>query len=80
MRYGYPLSLQQLLHDGRRMELLDLLDRPMDLQLVLLSIDDHKSSVGQAAQFELLDAAFHGRAAVVRSLLEAGTDKDATSC
>ena len=71
---GFPLYLQQLLHDGNVLGDGAELDASMDLQLVLLTISD--GSVFRLARADLADAARGNYDQVVRCLLEAGVDKD----
>ncbi|CAE7395722.1 unnamed protein product [Symbiodinium natans] len=76
--YGFPVSIQQLLHHGSHLiDSSDLtqLEMPMDVQVVLSGL----SSVEQKreASTELLEyAATQGHLQVARFLLEAGADKD----
>ena len=63
---GSPESMQQLLHESRCLDDMEVVDAPMDLQLVLVSVPPTRS--------DFLDAAEHGNIAVVRYLLERGVN------
>ena len=76
--YGFPLSLQQLTHDGDLLEDGAGLDAPMDLQLVLLTISG-LSARDRTARFAELELAYASRRnceKVARYLLEAGVGAD----
>ena len=72
--HGFPLCMQQLLHDGNTLDNTTQLDAAMDLQLVLLPLAtaDQKFEAGK----ELLKACGSGDLETARFLLEAGIDKD----
>ncbi|CAE7366345.1 ANKRD17, partial [Symbiodinium sp. CCMP2456] len=74
VRKGLPVCLQELLHDGIRLQDSNKLGAPMDVQLVLLSL-----AKGLEAAQELREAATKGEIEVVRLLLRASTDKDSTN-
>ena len=74
VRKGLPVCLQELLHDGVRLQDSVKLRAPMDIQLGLLSL-----AKGLEAAQELREAATKGEIEVVRLLLRASTDKDSTN-
>ena len=74
-QYGFPLSLQQLLHDGSVLEDgvdLGMLAMPMELHLVLLPVSEKVLSV--ASELEL--AAEQGHVQQIRWLFETDAFKD----
>ena len=70
--HGFPLCMQQLLHNGNGLDDSTKLDAPIDLQLVLLTL----SAAAQQcdAVNELCKSCFGGHLNIVRLLLEAGAD------
>ena len=72
VRHSFPVSLQQLLHNGSRLEDDEILVCPMDIQVVL----SQASSIPEvtiAAEF-FGYAALEGDSQVVRMLIDAGAD------
>ena len=69
-RYSIPLSLQQLLHNGRSLEDDNVLNAPIDLQLVLLPVSTDFQRF--EASDELVEACKHGLIEVARMLVDAG--------
>ncbi|CAE7946096.1 unnamed protein product [Symbiodinium sp. KB8] len=70
---GVPRCLQQLVHEGRRLDDTEEIREGMEVHLIL-----HLSSV-ESVGCELQDAAAKGRAKAVRLLLDAGLDADFTA-
>ena len=70
--YGFPVYLQQLLHDGSLLADDAKLDGLMDLQLVLMSI----SGPQLLAEEHLSKASRTNHVKIARSLLEAGVERD----
>ena len=66
-KHGMPVSLQQLLHDNRKLEDHDMLGAPMELQLILAT-----TAQDTEAKDELYEAASAGEVEVVRILLQSG--------
>ena len=72
-QHGIPASIpMKLLHDGTPLDDAATLDRPMDVDMVLLPISS--AEMGQVAN-ELSESAARGHVEVVRWLLQAGADK-----
>ncbi|CAE7218060.1 ANKRD17 [Symbiodinium natans] len=69
--HGFPICIQQLLHDGHCLEDGCKLEAPMDLQLVLLTVSNTQ---GGQAEAELGLAAIQGHVEVARFLLAAGPE------
>ncbi|CAE7566545.1 mask, partial [Symbiodinium pilosum] len=74
--HGFPLCMQQLLHNGNGLDDSTKLDAPIDLQLVLLALST-KAQQCEAAN-ELCESCLKGDLNIVRLLLEAGANKNAT--
>ena len=74
-KHGMPVSLQNLLHDGRKLSEQDKIGVPLELQLILATCV--QGTERKAAQ-ELHEAASAGEVEVVRLLLRSGVDKDFT--
>ena len=74
-RHGFPLCMQQLLHNGNCLDNSTELDAPIDLQLVLLTISTEVQKV--EATEELIGACVQGDLEIARRLLEAGANKSA---
>ena len=70
--HGFPMCMQQLLHNGINLDNSTKLDAPVDLQLALSA----KVQQAEAAK-ELADACKQGDLTVARLLLEAGADENA---
>ena len=74
-RCSIPVSVQKILYDGHPSDDAQLLDVPMDLQLVLESF--HGRPGQHRLDEELMEyAAKHGDAEVACRLLDAGADKE----
>ena len=71
--HGFPVCLQQLLCDGRRLENSASLDLVADVQLVLLPVS---GAPRLQVSDELHDAIRCGHTEAARLLLKAGADKD----
>ncbi|CAE7218269.1 ankrd46, partial [Symbiodinium pilosum] len=73
-RHGYPLCVQQFLHNGICLDNSTELNAPVGLQLVLLTVSSEVQRV-EAAQ-ELTGACVQGDLEIARRLLEAGANKN----
>ena len=71
--HGFPVCLQQLLCDGRRLENSASLELVRDVQLVLLPVS---GAPRLQVSDELLDALSYGHTEAARLLLKAGADQD----
>ena len=69
---GVPRCLQQLVHEGRKLDDTEEIGEGMEVQLIL-----HLSCVESVGR-ELQDAAANGHVAAVRLLLDAGLDANFT--
>ena len=74
-RHGFPLCMQELLHNGKSLINSTKLDAPIDLQLILLALSTEVQQ-DEAAK-ELTAACVQGDLEIARQLLEAGADKNA---
>ncbi|OLQ03376.1 Kinase D-interacting substrate of 220 kDa [Symbiodinium microadriaticum] len=77
--HGYPLCLQQLLHNGNALEDAAKLDEAMTVQLVLLAVCDTaqaRANMDEVADELVEYAAGLGNVETLRLLLEAGVDTD----
>ena len=77
-QYGFPVFMQQLVHDTGPLADGAKLDASMDLQLVLLTLSgpDQTGNAASIARVYLARAAQVNHIDMVRCLLEAGADKD----
>ena len=75
-QHGFPLCLQQLLHNGSGLDNASKLDAPIDVQLVLLPVSTETQS---AAASELTVACRDGFVKAARLLVEAGAMTGARS-
>ena len=71
---GFPVYLQQLLHEGNLLVDDDKLAGPMDVQLVLLTISDPATRL--LAEDDLSKALRSNHVEMARFLLKAGVDGD----
>ena len=76
--HGFPMCMQQLLHNGNGLDNSTELNAPIDLQLVLLVPCSEAQQYEAAA--ELAESCDKGDLKVARLLLEAGSDKDLRRC
>ena len=72
--HGFPICMQELMHNGKTLANLTLLDAPMDIELVLSAPSTAEQLL--AAGKELVKACETGSLEVVRSLLQVGVNKD----
>eukprot|EP00439_Symbiodinium_sp_Y106_P057419 s1119_g8.t1 len=72
--HGFPVYLQQLLHEGNLLVDDDKLAGPMDVQLVLLTISDPATRL--LAEDDLSKALRSNHVEMARFLLKAGVDGD----
>ena len=72
--HGFPMCMQQLLHNGRSLHDCHLMLKPIDRQMILL---DPSTVAWQSNKYsDLLHAAGNGHLEMARLLLEAGADKE----
>ena len=74
--HGFPMCMQQLLHDGNSLDNSTMLDAPMDLQLLVLGAFSTEVQQFEAAS-ELRAACVHGDLEIAKRLLGAGANKNA---
>ena len=73
--HGFPICMQQLMHNGNILHNPTKIDVPIDLRLVLpLSTEGQQLDAAN----ELAEACFQGDVTTTRLLLEAGANKNAT--